>query len=137
MPSPILEVSGCQHVAQQPQEPVVVDLLRQDRDQLEKACARARALVESINSGVRPRAYLNAALLRVETLAVAGRDDAALTALIPLAEQCARLGLLRPILDAGPATTRLAKALRVDHLRRYEDTAGLEKYLSDLAKQPS
>lgn len=110
---------------------------RADATELDELCAHARALVESVDSGTRPRACLNAALLHVETLAVAGRDDAALTALIPLADRCARLGLLRPLLDAGPATTRLARILRAQHLHRCEDPAGMEKYLSELAKQPS
>ncbi|MFE5703561.1 hypothetical protein [Rhodococcus koreensis] len=57
-----------------------------DVQDLGAVCERAHALVESIDRGARPRAFLNAALLQVETLAVAGRDDAALTALVPLAE---------------------------------------------------
>ncbi|MDV7090268.1 hypothetical protein [Rhodococcus opacus] len=91
------------------------------------------ALVESIDRRVRPRAFLNAALLQVETLAAAGREDAAGAELLPLAEQCARLGLVLLLLDAGPAVSRLARSLR-SHL---EDRAGtvvspeLDEYLAD------
>ncbi|WP_167114209.1 serine/threonine-protein kinase [Rhodococcus sp. A14] len=100
---------------------------------------RAHALVESIDRRARPRAFLNAALLQVETLAAAGREDTARAELLPLAEQCARLGLIRPLLDAGPAVSRLARRLRT-HL---QDSAGtvvspeLDEYLADLGKQPT
>ena len=110
-----------------------------DRDQgLEPVYERAHALVESIDRRVRPRAFLHAALLQVEVLATLGHEDAALTELLPLAEQCARLGLVRPILDAGPAVSQLARNLRT-HLRESADTTvsfGLDDYLADLEKQP-
>nr|WP_271209113.1 serine/threonine-protein kinase [Rhodococcus wratislaviensis] len=100
---------------------------------------RAHALVESIDRRVRPRAFLHAALLRVEVLAAAGRDDAALTELIPLVEQCARLGLVRPVLDTGFAVSRLARSLRTHLHRRADATAStvLDEYLADLEKQPT
>lgn len=100
---------------------------------------RAHALVESIDRRVRPRAFLHAALLQVEVSATMGQEDEALTELLPLAEQCARLGLVRPILDAGPAVSRLARRLRT-HLHERADAAastGLNQYLDDLEKQPT
>jgi serine/threonine-protein kinase/serine/threonine-protein kinase PknK len=60
-----------------------------------------------------------------------------LTELLPLAEQCARLGLIRPVLDAGPAVNRLARHLRT-HLHERADAAAsivLNQYLADLEKQ--
>ena len=100
---------------------------------------RAHALVESIDRRIRPRAFLNAALLQVEVLAAAGRDDAALTELIPLVEQCARLGLVRPVLDTGFAVSRLARSFRSHLHRRTGTTAStvLDEYLADLEKQPT
>ncbi|AWK75137.1 protein kinase [Rhodococcus oxybenzonivorans] len=100
---------------------------------------RAHALVESIDRRVRPRAFLHAALLQVEVSATMGQEDEALTELLPLAEQCARLGLVRPILDAGPAVSRLARRLRT-HLHERAVAAastGLNQYLDDLEKQPT
>jgi serine/threonine-protein kinase PknK len=89
-----------------------------DVQDLEAVYARVLALVASIDPPARPRAFLTAALLKVEVLAAAGREEAALTELWPLAEQCARLGLIRPMLDAGPAVSRLARNLRTPlHLR--------------------
>ncbi|MFD9667890.1 protein kinase [Rhodococcus sp. NPDC059968] len=114
-------------------------IARTDGQDLGTVCERAHALVESIDRRARPRAFLNAALLQVETLAVAGRDEAALTALVPLAEQCARLGLFRPMLDAGPAVTELARNLRTHLHERSAATVsvGLDEYLADLEKQPT
>ncbi|MCQ4121056.1 serine/threonine-protein kinase [Rhodococcus tibetensis] len=100
---------------------------------------RAHALVASIDRRVRPRAFLNAALLQVEVLAAMGQEEAALTKLLPLAEQCARLGLVRPVLDAGPAVNRLARRLRTHLHERADATAStvLDEYLTDLEKQPT
>jgi serine/threonine-protein kinase PknK len=100
---------------------------------------RAHALVESIDRRSRPRAVLNAALLEVETLVVAERNDAAIMALLPLIEQCARLGLVRPILDAGPAVAFSSRNLR-NYLRRRPDltvSTVADEYLVDLEKLPS
>ncbi|MCZ4590305.1 protein kinase [Rhodococcus opacus] len=105
-----------------------------DQD-LELVYDRVHALVESIDRRARPRAFLNAALLQVETMAAAGREDAALTELWPLADQCARLGLVRPILDAGPTVSRLARDLRTDRAGATAPTISAE-YLADLEKQP-
>ncbi|UZG59900.1 serine/threonine-protein kinase [Rhodococcus opacus] len=100
---------------------------------------RAHALVESIDRRSRPRAALNAALLEVETLVVAERHDAAMTALLPLIEQCARLGLVRPILDAGPAVAFSSRNLRNYLCRRPDLTVSTvaDEYLADLEKLPS
>lgn len=107
-----------------------------DRDSV---YARALALVESIDPRVRPRAFLNAALLKVEVSARTGREETALMELLPLAEQCARLGLIRPMLDAGPAVSRLARGL---HTRLHERAGApaptvLIEYLAGLQRQPT
>ncbi|MDV7269166.1 hypothetical protein R4315_32125, partial [Rhodococcus oxybenzonivorans] len=100
---------------------------------------RAHALIESIDRRVRPRAFLHAALLQVNVLATMGQEDEALTELLPLAEQCARIGLIRPVLDAGPAVSRLARRLRTHLLGRADAAAytGLNEYLDELEKQPT
>ncbi|MFD6064211.1 protein kinase domain-containing protein [Rhodococcus wratislaviensis] len=107
-----------------------------DRDTVTE---RAHALVESIERRARPRAFLNAALLEVEVSAVSGREGAAWTELLPLAEQCARLGLIRPMLDAGPAVARLAGNLRA-HFHTHTAIAvstTLDEYLTQLEKSLS
>ncbi|UZF48240.1 hypothetical protein [Rhodococcus rhodochrous] len=99
---------------------------------------RAHTLVESMDRKNRPLALLNAALLEVETLIVAERTDAAIAALLPLIEQCARHRLVRPVLDAGPAVTLASKNLR-QHLRRRADltvSAVADEYLANLEKLP-
>ncbi|MFC9362010.1 protein kinase [Rhodococcus sp. NPDC057014] len=109
---------------------------RFDVQDLEAVYASVLVLVESIDPQARPRAFLNAALLRVEVLAAAGREEAALTELWPLAEQCARLGLVRPVLDAGPAVSRLAQGLR-SHGVDAPVSSVLDQYLAELEKQPT
>ncbi|MFD7008055.1 protein kinase [Rhodococcus jostii] len=110
-----------------------------DRQALEAVQERVLALVASIDRQTRPRAFLNAALLKVEVLASAGREEAAVAELWPLVEQCARLGLIRPVLDAGPAVSRLARSLRTQLYERGDTTASpvLDAYLADLEKQPT
>ncbi|PQP23602.1 serine/threonine-protein kinase [Rhodococcus opacus] len=108
---------------------------RADERDIDALCERAQTLVESIDPQVRPRAALNAALLHVEVLATAAHDDAALTTLLPLAERCAQLGLVRPLLDAGPATTRMAEKLRAQLPERAASTV-LAEYLAVLRTQP-
>ncbi|OUS88652.1 serine/threonine-protein kinase [Rhodococcus sp. NCIMB 12038] len=111
-------------------------ITQSDVQDLDEICARVLALVESIDPQARPRAFLNAALLKVEVLAAAGREEAALTELWPLAEQCARLGLVRPVLDAGPAVSRLARGLRTHGVGAPVSSA-LDEYLAELEKQPT
>ncbi|PBC44882.1 protein kinase [Rhodococcus sp. ACS1] len=109
---------------------------RFDVQDLEAVYARVLALVESIDPQARPRAFLNAALLRVEVLAAAGREEAALTELWPLTEQCARLGLVRPVLDSGSAVSRLARGLRT-HGVGAPVSSVLDEYLVELNQQPT
>lgn len=112
---------------------------KSSRQNLRPVYERAHALVESIDRQARPRALLNVAMLQVEVLATMGQEDAALTELLPLVEQCARLGLVRPVLDAGPAVSRLARRLHT-HLHERADAAAstvLSEYLGELEKQPT
>ncbi|NKY61500.1 protein kinase [Gordonia rubripertincta] len=75
------------------------------------ACRRARALTESIDANTRPRAELNARLLLTECVAASGSTAEAEELLLPILDRCARLGLVQPVLDAGPAVRQLVRRL--------------------------
>lgn len=75
------------------------------------ACRRARALTEFIDAKTRPRAALNARLLLTECLAASGSAAEAEELLLPILDRCARLGLVQPVLDAGPAVRQLVRRL--------------------------
>lgn len=75
------------------------------------ACRRARALTEFIDAKTRPRAALNARLLLTECLAASGSTVEAEDLLLPILDRCARLGLVQPVLDAGPAVRQLIRRL--------------------------
>ncbi|MGH3893601.1 MAG: protein kinase domain-containing protein [Rhodococcus qingshengii] len=110
-----------------------------NRQALDRAHARAYELTASIDGRARPRAFLNAALLHVEALATTGRHDEAWKELLPLAEQCARLGLVRPLLDSGPEMALLSRNLR-RHLHERAgtiDSTLLDDYLTKLDRQPT
>jgi ATP/maltotriose-dependent transcriptional regulator MalT len=72
------------------------------RSQPDQAVACATALVESIDAAHRPRAALRAQLLRATSLAAANRIDDAAQCLAPRLARCARIGLVRPVLDEDP-----------------------------------
>jgi serine/threonine-protein kinase PknK len=79
--------------------------------QVDAACGRARQLAQEIAMDDRPRALLQAKLLLVACLIDAERKIEADDVLIPVAQQCAELGLVRVLVDAGPqlinAVTRI------------------------------
>ncbi|WP_280219629.1 serine/threonine-protein kinase [Nocardia neocaledoniensis] len=83
-------------------------------EQPELAAARAAALVDSIDATRRPRAALRAQLLLATSLAVDGRVEEAKQHLVPALVVCAEAGLVRPILDEGPAVATVLRALRGD-----------------------
>ncbi|MGV0806562.1 protein kinase domain-containing protein [Mycolicibacterium setense] len=68
----------------------------------DEAVECATSLAESIDAAHRPRAVLHAHLLRATSLVAANRIDDATQCLAPLLAQCARIGLVRPILDQDP-----------------------------------
>ncbi|WP_210755084.1 serine/threonine-protein kinase [Gordonia paraffinivorans] len=72
-----------------------------------EACRRARMLCEGIGPTGRARAALNGRLLLAECLAASGSAEQAGNLLVPALRECARVGLVRPVLDAGPAVREL------------------------------
>ncbi|MBF4999120.1 protein kinase [Nocardia sp. BSTN01] len=93
---------------------------------LESAVKRARALYGRMVEQNRPRAELDAALLLVECLSVAGWNGEAITSLLPALDRCARLGWTRPLLDAGPELSYLLHSLRDDMLIAGEGTGSFD-----------
>ncbi|NKY47712.1 serine/threonine-protein kinase [Nocardia cerradoensis] len=93
---------------------------------LESAVKRARALYGRMVEQNRPRAELDAALLLVECLSVAGWNGEAITSLLPALDRCARLGWTRPLLDAGPELSYLLHSLRDDVLLAGEGTGSFD-----------
>ncbi|MCC3316400.1 serine/threonine-protein kinase [Nocardia africana] len=93
---------------------------------LEAAVKRARALYGRMVEQNRPRAELDAALLLVECLSVAGWNGEAITSLLPALDRCARLGWTRPLLDAGPELSYLLHSLRDDMLLAGEGTGSFD-----------
>ncbi|WP_227984926.1 serine/threonine-protein kinase [Nocardia spumae] len=95
-------------------------------DGIESAVKRARALYGRMVEQNRPRAELDAALLLVECLSVAGWNGEAITTLLPALDRCARLGWTRPLLDAGPELSLLLHSLRDDVLLAGEGTGSFD-----------
>jgi ATP/maltotriose-dependent transcriptional regulator MalT len=77
-----------------------------------RARTRAAALVERIATHERPRALLRARLLHVVSVLVAGDEQEAMEALVPLAAQCSGLGVIRLLCDEGPPMMQLVARLR-------------------------
>ncbi|OBF10170.1 hypothetical protein A5730_07445 [Mycobacterium sp. ACS4054] len=71
------------------------------RDDRDRACRNATALLAGIDPAARPLAALQARLLLVETLTAVGRADDARDDLALVRELCARHGLPRLLIDAG------------------------------------
>ncbi|WP_055403606.1 MULTISPECIES: serine/threonine-protein kinase [unclassified Mycobacterium] len=71
------------------------------RDDRDRACRNAAALLAGIDPAARPLANLQARLLLVETLTAVGRADDAREDLTLVRDLCARHGLPRLLIDAG------------------------------------
>ena len=95
-------------------------------DGIESAVKRARALYGRMVEQSRPRAELDAALLLVECLSVAGWNGEAITTLLPVLDRCSQLGWTRPLLDAGPELALLLRTLREDVLLSGEGTGSFD-----------
>lgn len=78
------------------------------------ACARAEALLRSIDPDRRPRAAFYAQLLLVSCLAATGRTDEARDTLVPMLSICVDTGLIRPLRDEGPWLTSVLRTLEHD-----------------------
>ncbi|MFD5807913.1 protein kinase domain-containing protein [Rhodococcus aetherivorans] len=102
------------------------------------ACRRARILTESISATDRPRASLYARLLLTECLVTVGSLPEAERVLLPVLEQCARSGLVQPVLDTGPVVRELVRRVGSERHGRSISPA-LAHFLDRLhtAPQPS
>ncbi|MFD0360940.1 protein kinase [Nocardia sp. GCM10030253] len=78
---------------------------------IRSATARAEQLVRVIESQQRPRALLHAQLLYNCCLSASGRSDTAAALLAPLLRRCAELGLVRTVVDSGPAIAPVLETL--------------------------
>ena len=76
---------------------------------LATAYARARARLEHVDQGKRPRAHLHATVQLALCLAAADDTDQAQHVLAPALRTCAALGLRQLLIDEGPRMLRLAK----------------------------
>ncbi|GAA4482912.1 serine/threonine-protein kinase [Rhodococcus olei] len=68
-----------------------------------RACEIAQAWVDRLAATARPRARLQADRLLAACLFASGRDAEALAVLASVTARCARCGLIRYVLDGGPA----------------------------------
>src|SRR5262249_55743942 len=100
---------------------------------LTAACQRARARLDHVDQGKRPRAHLHATIQLSLCLAVAGHSDEAQRVLRPALRTCAALGLSRLIIDEGPQIVRLAQDAAIEGLR--DDTpANVRDFVLSLAE---
>lgn len=90
------------------EEAAVRWLLRVDP---ERALHRADALRQSIDAVARPRAALCATLLSANCLETVGRSEEAEAVLAPALRRCVEVGLVRPLLDEGPALLAVVRRL--------------------------
>ncbi|MFE7420284.1 protein kinase [Rhodococcus sp. NPDC057529] len=110
---------GIETITAQTVEAIAIRQLLRTHDQahLDAACGRAHALVEVIDTHDRPRASLQARLLLSACLIQSGRHGEAEEILVPAAERCASLGLVRLLADAGPqVASAIARLLDADQL---------------------
>jgi len=76
---------------------------------LAMACQRARARMQHVDQGKRPRAHLYATIQLALCLAPAGDTEEAQHVLAPALRTCAALGLSQSLIDEGPKMLRLAR----------------------------
>lgn len=86
-------------------------LAENSTDSIRAATARAERLVQVIQGQTRPRALLHAQLRYVCCLSAAGRSEQAAALLAPLLRRCAELGLVRTVVDSGPAIAPVLETL--------------------------
>jgi serine/threonine-protein kinase PknK len=107
---------------------------------LATACQRARARLEHVDQGKRPRAHLHATVQLALCLAAAGDADEAQHVLAPALRTCAALGLRQLLIDEGPRMLRLAKECVTQTYSRLADdavTANIRDFALHLAENPA
>ena len=107
---------------------------------LATACQRARARLEHVDQGKRPRAHLHATVQLALCLAAAGDTDEAQHILAPALRTCAALGLRQLLIDEGPRMLRLAKECVTQTYSSLADdavTANIRDFALHLAEDPA
>ena len=107
---------------------------------LATACQRARARLEHVDQGKRPRAHLHATVQLAVCLAAAGDTDEAQHILAPALRTCAALGLRQLLIDEGPRMLRLAKECVTQTYSSLADdavTANIRDFALHLAEDPA
>jgi serine/threonine-protein kinase PknK len=107
---------------------------------LATACQRARARLEHVDQGKRPRAHLHATVQLALCLGVAGNTDEAQHVLAPALRTCAALGLSQLLVDEGPQMLRLAKGCVTQtdsSLANDAVTANVRDFALHLAEKPA
>ncbi|MGC2567046.1 MAG: protein kinase, partial [Mycobacterium sp.] len=135
-------LDGIADVAAESTEDSQIRLLLIDRtpSALATACQRARARMEHVDQGKRPRAYLHATIQLALCLAAAGDTDEAQHVLSPALRTCAALGLRQLLIDEGPQVLRLAKACVTQTESSSTDdaiTANVRDFALHLAEKPA
>ena len=135
-------LDGIGDVAAESTEDSQIRLLLIDRtpSALATACQRARARMEHVDQGKRPRAYLHATIQLALCLAAAGDTDEAQHVLSPALRTCAALGLRQLLIDEGPQVLRLAKACVTQTESSSTDdaiTANVRDFALHLAEKPA
>ena len=85
-----------------------------DPDKKELACRWAQEWVDRLAAHNRPQALLRARRLLGACLAVAGRTDEAKAVIATVAAQCAKLRMLRYLVDGGPHVVATLSDLQAD-----------------------
>jgi serine/threonine-protein kinase/serine/threonine-protein kinase PknK len=135
-------LDGIGDVAAESTEDSQIRLLLIDRtpSALATACQRARARMEHVDQGKRPRAYLHATIQLALCLAAAGHTDEAQHVLSPALRTCAALGLRQLLIGEGPQVLRLAKACVTQTESSSADdavTANVRDFALHLAEKPA
>jgi serine/threonine-protein kinase PknK len=89
-------------------------MMSDDPDKRELACKWAQEWVIRTASPNRPQALLRARRLLGASLSAAGHIDEAKTTIATVAAQCARLGMLRYLVDGGPYVAAILSELQAD-----------------------
>jgi serine/threonine-protein kinase PknK len=85
-----------------------------DQESKELACRWAQEWVDRTSSPARPQALLRARRLLGASLSAAGHIDEAKAIIATVAAQCARLKMLRYLVDGGPYVATTLSELQAD-----------------------
>lgn len=87
--------------------------LAEQPESLDATIEEARSHIAELEGRHRSRALLTARLLLAQCLSMSGQDLPARRTVSEIVDQCAELGLIRPILDAGPRIWSIVESLEI------------------------